>query len=194
MAAREAIDWTWSSRLQDTDRKRAMAAIRVHCALRQLDGTWPAPVDAVIEEAHRQLPIAPVAPPAASAAAAPSVPPLVPRLRCATQSALRCSCGRSKRPSRLSFRRPAPALRRRLRPRLVWRCSTRRAPGVCSSSSPPSSTMAAHRRIGSGAGSGWAAAPIRAKTRRPQRASLLRAWERAGSKRCAWRPPSAGWE
>ena len=56
-SGRPTIDWTWVvERLQDADQERALKAIRVHCALRQLDGAWPAPVEAVIEEGRRRLP------------------------------------------------------------------------------------------------------------------------------------------
>ena len=38
-SGRPTIDWNWVvERLQDTDQERALKAIRVHCALRQLDG------------------------------------------------------------------------------------------------------------------------------------------------------------
>ena len=56
-SGRPTIDWTWVvERLQDADQERALKAIRVHCALRQLDGVWPVPADVVIEEGRRRLP------------------------------------------------------------------------------------------------------------------------------------------
>lgn len=56
-SGRPTIDWTWVvERLQDADQERALKAIRVHCALRQLDGVWPVPAEVVIEEGRRRLP------------------------------------------------------------------------------------------------------------------------------------------
>lgn len=64
-SGRPTIDWNWVvERLQDTDQERALKAIRVHCALRQLDGAWPVPVEAVIEEGRRRLPPPPEPAPA----------------------------------------------------------------------------------------------------------------------------------
>jgi hypothetical protein len=64
-SGRPTIDWNWVvERLQDADQERALRAIRVHCALRQLDGAPPAPVEAVVEEGRRRLPPLPKPAPA----------------------------------------------------------------------------------------------------------------------------------